>query len=72
MAMVKFKSFFNPPTLKNYINLNQKDFMISSYYSIIKEFFNFSSDLPVAEDNYLSKIRENIESKFNVKLKPGK
>jgi len=69
VTMVKSKSFFKPPNVKNHIDLNQKDFMISTYYSIIKKLSNFSSNLPVTEDNYLSKIRRNIESKYDVKLK---
>ncbi len=72
MAMVLSESFFNPPTVENYVSSNQKNFMISTYHSVARKLSNFSSDLPVNEDNYLSKIRNRIEKKYNVTLKSHK
>ena len=66
--MLKSESFFNPPTVNSYINLNEEDFQISCYKTIIKKLSNFSSDFLVSEENYLNRIKKNIEAKFNVNL----
>jgi len=68
LSMLKSESFFRPPTVKEYLNINEEDFMVSSYYTVIKKLSNFSSELPVTEENYLNKIKKSIESKFNVEL----
>lgn len=64
LPMLKQEAFFRPPTVRAYLNLDEKPFMIACYKTILKKLSNFSSDNLVSEDNYLAKIKKNIESKY--------
>jgi len=68
LPMLKQEAFFRPPTVRVYLNLDEKQFMLSCYRTIIRKLSNFSSNNLVADDNYLSKIKKNIESKYNVSI----
>lgn len=68
LPMLKQEVFFRPPTIRAFLNLDDKLFMSACYRVIIKKLSNFSSDNLISDDNYLAKIKKNIESKYNVKL----
>lgn len=67
--MLKQETFFKPPTIRTYLNLDEKQFMTACYHTIIKKLSSFTSDNLVTDDNYLTKIKKNIEIKYNANLK---
>lgn len=68
LPMLKQETFFRPPTVRAYLNLDEKQFMVTCYQTIIRKLSNFSSDNLISEDNYLTKIKKQIETNYHVNI----